>query len=224
MCGGLVESDFGLCGPCWRDTAFLGGVVCDSCGVPLTPGGQGDVHLCDGCLNTPRPWIQGRSAILYRDKGRKLVLSLKHGDRQEIARPAALWMANAMRGMLEPDTIVMPVPLHWSRLLKRRYNQSALLAKHVSRLSGHDYCPDALLRYRRTASLDGMSHDERYNTLEKAIRVHPRRAHLVTGRPVLLVDDVLTSGATLSAATQACLDAGSGDVRIVTLARAAKDA
>lgn len=223
-CGDLVESDFGLCGSCWRDTAFLGGAVCNSCCVPLTPGGQGDVHYCDACMQAPKPWVQGRAALLYRDTGRKIVLGLKHGDRQEMARPAGLWMANMMRGQLPADTLVVPVPLHWMRLLKRRYNQSALLAKSVAGNLGLAWCPDALVRVRRTSSLEGMGRQERFETLENAIQPHPRRGALLTGRPVLLIDDVMTSGATLMACTQACLDAGSGPVRVLTLARAAKDA
>ena len=223
-CGDLVESDFGLCGTCWRDTAFLGGAICNCCSVPLTPGGQGDVHYCDACMQAPKPWVQGRAALLYRDTGRKIVLGLKHGDRQEMARPAGLWMANAMRAHVQPGTLVVPVPLHWTRLLKRRYNQSALLAKIVAGNLGLAWCPDALVRVRRTVSLEGLSRQQRFDTLENAIQPHRRRGALLKGRPVLLIDDVMTSGATLMACTQACLDAGSGEVRVLTLARAAKDA
>lgn len=223
-CGDMVESDFGLCGPCWRDTSFLGGVICDGCGVPLTPGGQGDLHHCDACMQATRPWIQGRAAVLYRDNGRKLVLALKHGDRQEMARPAGLWMANMVRGQVSEDTLVVPVPLHWTRLLKRRYNQSALLAKSVAKELDLPWCPDALARVRRTSSLEGLSRDARFETLEKAITPHPKRGAKLRDRPILLIDDVMASGATLMACTHACLEAGSGSVRVLTLARAAKEA
>lgn len=222
-CGNVVDSDFGLCGTCWRDTAFIGGSVCDCCGVPLPGESANDTLHCDACLSAPRPWAQGRAAILYRDTGRKLVLALKHGDRQEIAKPAALWMANAMRGLIPENTLIAPVPLHWLRLIKRRYNQSALIAKALAKETGHAWCPDLLQRYRRTASLDGKGHAERYAMMENAIMPHPKRLHRMVGRPVLLVDDVMTTGATLTACTKACLDAGSGPVQVVTLARAAKD-
>ncbi len=222
-CGDTVESDFGLCGTCWRDTQFLGGTVCDSCSAPLPPGGRGELHHCDACMNSPPPWLQGRAALLYAATGRRIVLALKHGDRQEMARPAGLWMANMMRDRIARDTLVVPVPLHWSRLLKRRYNQSALLAREVARQLELEWCPDALVRVRRTASLDGLSREQRRDTLADAIAPHPRRGQLVMGRPVLLIDDVLTTGATLGACTVACVEAGSGPVRILTLARAAKD-
>jgi ComF family protein len=222
-CGGQVDSDFGLCGPCWRDTPFIGGTICDTCGVPL-PGDDDTGSLkCDDCLITPRPWVKGRAALLYRDNARRLVLALKHGDRQEIAQPAALWMARAIDDLPKQHMIVAPVPLHWTRLLKRRYNQSALLAQALARHTGLAVCPDLLQRHQRTQSLDGMTKENRFSSVKGAIRVHPKRRHRLAGRPVLLVDDVMTSGATLSAAADACLAAGSGPVYVVALARVSKD-
>ena len=222
-CGAMVDGDFGLCGTCWRDTAFVGGTVCDACGTPLPGEDHGDDPQCDACLKTPRPWKKGRAALLYRDTGRKLVLALKHGDRQEIARPAGLWLARAAKPLIAANTVIAPVPLHWLRMIKRRYNQSALLAKALASSAERPFCPDLLQRVRHTRSLDGLGREERMKTLDNAIRVHPKRRHRLMGRPVLLVDDVMTSGATLAASAQACLDAGSGPVCVVTLARVAKD-
>lgn len=223
ICGTQVESDFGLCGPCWRDTPFISGLVCDACGTPLPGQDTGQPELCDDCLTTARPWQRGRAAMLYRDNGRKLVLALKHGDRHDILRPAAQWMARAAAPILTRDMIVAPVPLHWLRMLRRSYNQSALLSQAVARQAGLAQCPDLLLRPRRTRSLDGLSREERFAMLDQSIRLHPRRARLLAGRPVLLVDDVMTSGATLSAAAQACLAAGAGTVHVLTMARVARD-
>ena len=133
-------------------------------------------------------------------------------------------MANMMRAHVEKGTLVVPVPLHWSRLLKRRYNQSALLARAVSKEMSLDWCPDALVRTKKTASLEGLSREARYNMLEDAIEPHSKRGDILKDRPVLLIDDVMTSGATFMACTKACLAAGSGPVRILTLARVGKDA
>jgi predicted amidophosphoribosyltransferase len=223
-CGAPVESDFGLCGTCWRSTGFIGGTICDVCGTPL-PGESpnGGALLCDACLKNPRDWVQGRAALLYRETGRKLVLALKHGDRQEIARPAAGWMQQALKDIVLARSIVAPVPLHRWRLLRRRYNQSALLGAELSVQLDRVWCPDLLHRTRRTPSLDGMTAAEREVTLNGAIAVHPGRKPLLLNRPVLLVDDVMTSGATLGACARACLAAGSGPVRVVVLARVAKD-
>ena len=223
-CSTMVDSDFGLCGPCWRDTRFIGGAVCDGCGAPLMgDDASGEVH-CDDCIKTTRPWQQGRSALPYKDNGRRVVLGLKHGDRQDVVGPASKWMAAAAREIAKPNMLVVPVPLHWSKLLKRRYNQAALLAQGVAAQLDLAWCPDALQRLKRTHSLDGMGRDARFAHLEGVINAHPRRRRRMIGRSVLLVDDVMTSGATLAAATDACLMGGAANVSVLTLARVTKDA
>ncbi|WP_170334675.1 ComF family protein [Ruegeria arenilitoris] len=223
-CGELTEADFGLCGQCWRDTPFIGGVVCESCGVPLP--GEADGHRieCDDCMKTPRPWQDGRAALLYDGKARSLILALKHGDRPELAKPAARWMAQAGQALFHDDMLIAPVPLHWSRLMKRRYNQSALLAQHLGGLTGLDVCPDLLVRRVRTPVLDGKTAAQRAETLSGAIAAHPKRGHRMQGRDVLLVDDVMTSGATLAACARICLAAGANHIFVLVLARVAKDA
>ncbi len=223
VCGGLVESDFGLCGTCWRDTPFITGLVCDLCGVPL-PGTSDLAEHCDECLKTVRPWVRGRAALCYRDNGRKLVLGLKHGDRHDIVPTASLWMARVARPMLTQDMVIVPVPLHFYRLLQRRFNQSAVLAQAMARQTGLSCCPDALIRTTHTASLDGKSREDRFATLSGALAAHPKRAQHLAGKAVLLVDDVMTSGATLSTAAEVCLAAGAREVCVTVLARVAKDA
>lgn len=223
-CGAAVDSDFGLCGSCWRDTPFIAGLVCDRCGTPLPGEDAGHAEYCDDCLTLARPWDRGRAVMLYRDMGRRLVLAFKHGDRLDLARPAAGWLLRAAAPILLPDMLVAPVPLHWSRLLRRRYNQSAVLSRALARLAGLDHCPDLLVRHRKTPSQEGRDRDARFANLSDAIRAHPRRAARIAGRPVLLIDDVMTSGATLAAAADACLAKGAAAVSVLALARVAKDA
>lgn len=224
ICGDLVEREFGLCGPCWRDTPFIAGLCCETCGTPL-PGPEAETpDYCDDCLSAGRPWRRGQAAMLYRDNGRKLVLALKHGDRHDLVRPAGQWMARAAAPLLAEDSLIVPVPLHWRRLLRRRFNQSALLAREVARRTGHHWCPDLLIRPRPTRSLEGLGRADRFAVLEGAMALNPRHRDLLRGRPVLLVDDVMTSGATLTAAAGACAAGGCREISILTLARAGRDA
>ncbi|HPE25562.1 double zinc ribbon domain-containing protein [Albidovulum sp.] len=223
-CGAPTSSDFGLCGACWRETPFISGLVCDKCGVPLPGEDEGRAEYCDDCLTIARPWSRGRAALLYKDNGRGFVLALKHADRLDLVRPMAEWLDRAARPILSPDMLVAPVPLHWSRLLRRRYNQSALLSRAFARRAGLDHCPDVLVRRRRTPSQDHRDRDGRFANLAGAIQAHPRRGHKMRDRRVLLVDDVMTSGATFAAAADACIAAGAKEVFVLALARVAKDA
>lgn len=221
-CADAVASEFGLCGPCWRDTGFITGTVCDLCGLPLP--GEGGVAQCDDCLAIGRPWAQGRAAFLYRDTGRDLVLGLKHADRIDLARPAGDWLYRAAGPILRPGMLVAPVPLHWRRLFTRRYNQSALVAERVAKLAGLAHCPDLLQRIRSTGTQEGRNRAERFGNLSGAIRVHPGRGDRLKDAHILLVDDVMTSGATLAACAEACLAGKAAGVSVLVLARVAKDA
>lgn len=222
-CGAPVASPGALCASCWRDTPFIPGPACDKCGVPL-PGdvaepGTGVALHCDDCLRIARPWRRGRAVMEYDAVARRLVLGLKYHDRHELARPAGHWLAQRAAALVRPDTLVVPVPLHWWRLVGRRYNQSALLSAALAREIGRMHCPDLLQRRRFAGTQDGRTREGRMRNLEGAITPHPRRAGLVAGRHVLLVDDVMTSGATLAACTEACFMAGADEVDVVVLAR-----
>lgn len=221
-CDTQTAAEDGLCGPCWRDTVFVQGLSCDACGAPLMGEGHGPLH-CDDCMRIARPWAQGRTALVYDGIGRQLVLGLKHGDRTDLAVPAAKWMLHAGRDILTPGMVVVPVPLHWSRLIARRYNQAALLSRLIARGLDGVHVPDALQRRRRTAKMEHVSRDARFAAMQGAITPHPRRLHLVAGRNVVIVDDVMTSGATLTAATDAIMAAGAQRVCVLTLARVVKE-
>lgn len=225
MCDAKTETDFGLCGPCWAKTPFIEGLCCDGCGAPLPGEEAPDAGvLCDDCMVIARPWSKGRAAMLYKDKTRRLVLSLKHGDRTDLVRAAGPWMLKAAKPLMTPETLVIPIPLHRFRLLRRKFNQAALLADCIAKLADVDCCVDGLARIKRTAPLEGHNRDQRFETLSGAIVASQKRVSQIKGRKILLVDDVMTSGATFAAATEACYAAGADDVCILALARVVKDA
>lgn len=225
MCEAQTEVDFALCGPCWAETPFIDGLCCDGCSAPLLGEGEEDGGLrCDDCMTIARPWSKGRAALIYKDKARRFVLSLKHGDRTDLARAAGTWLARAAKGIVTDETLIVPIPLHRFRLLRRKFNQAALLADQLARVAKLDLIPDALIRLKKTDPLEGHTLDQRFAAMDQAIVANPKQANAIKGRNVLLIDDVMTSGATFAAATEACFAAGADDVCVLALARVLKDA
>ncbi|MBK4214770.1 ComF family protein [Paracoccus caeni] len=221
------EDDSPLCPDCWRETRFITGTCCNRCGAPLADAGdslaiEADLH-CDDCLGIARPWTEGRAAMVYSGAGRRMVMALKHGDRPDLAPVMARWLARAAAPLIRPDMVVAPIPLHLIRLVKRRYNQAALVSDRLARLAQLKHLPDLLLRLRNTKAQDHRGLSDRFANVQGSVIVNPRHASWIAGRPILLVDDVMTAGATLSVAAQALVAAGSGPVSVAVLARAVKD-
>jgi len=181
-------------------------------------------HRCDECATLARPWQRGRAAVHYSGTARRLVLALKHGDRTELAATGAKWMAQAGQPVLSSDAILVPIPIHRIRLLFRRYNQAVLLGRRLSSETGLPCAPMALCRKRATQVQDGMTVDQRFQNTEGSIVPNGEAARVIEGRPVVLIDDVMTSGATFAAATEACISAGATHVSVLALARVVKDA
>lgn len=223
-CEALTDIEHALCPDCWKAAHFIHGLTCDACGVPLPGATDEGPVLCDSCLTIARPWAQGRAAMLYGDRARQIVLGLKYYDRQDYARAAGGWLYRAALPLLRPGMLVAPIPLHWLRLLKRRYNQAALLSAALARQAGLEHCPDLLVRTRHTGTQDGRGRRGRFDNLNGAIAPHRRQGKRISGRDILLVDDVMTAGATFAAATETCLAAGAASVRVVALARVAPGA
>lgn len=217
-CDTEIVDDMGLCPSCWADTNFIVGGVCDCCGAPLL-GEVEDGDLCDICVDAGFAWSKGRAAMVYGENARRLVLALKHGDRTELAKTTGAWLARAAKPLVTPQTVVVPVPIHWTRLLKRKYNQAELLAHEVADVHGLTLEPDALKRVARTPPLDDLSGPARHEAMAQAIVTREHQRATLAGRPVLLVDDVMTSGATLSACTHALHEIGVARVDVAVLTR-----
>jgi len=219
-CQGPVEVPGQLCAECFAHIGFVTDPCCRRCGLPLeseAAGGAG--RTCQTCRQHPPPWRRARAALLYDDKARSLILRLKHGGAEENAALLARHMARAGAALLAEADVLVPVPLHRWRLLRRGYNQSALLARYVARSAKKPLCLDALTRLRPTASLGGLSAQERASVMADVIAAKPARRTHIHGRRVLLIDDVLTSGATAGACTRALLDAGAASIDVLVACR-----
>ncbi|WP_235907840.1 ComF family protein [Siccirubricoccus phaeus] len=222
-CDAPVQLQGTLCAACFGGLSFIGAPCCACCGVPFphaghgVPGPQGP--LCEVCAATPRAFAQARAALRYDAGAQKLILPFKHADRTELARPLALHMARAGAALLARAELLAPVPLHWRRLFARRYNQAALLAGLLAGRAGKPHLPDLLRRRRATPPLGDLGAAARVAVLEDAFLAPARLARRIEGRRVLLVDDVMTSGATADACARALLAAGAAAVDVLTAAR-----
>ncbi len=223
-CGARVEDQGALCAACWTGLAFLGPPQCRMCGYPL-PHALPEAPLCGACAAEPPAWDRARAAFRYDDGSRRLILGFKHADRTDIAPAFGRWLARAAGDLLDDAPVIAPVPLHRWRLLRRGYNQVALLAHALGRETGLPVVPDLLQRVRATASQQGLSGRARQeNVTSRAFRVHPWQRKRPAGRRILLVDDVLTTGATASACARVLHQAGAAGVDVLTLARVVRDA
>ncbi len=222
LCGEGLSAQTGLCGACWSDLAIPGEPACALCqrpfGEAIEPG-----SVCAPCLAAP-PRHDGIAAgTLYNQGSRKLVLALKHGRRLALAPMMARLIA-AKLPFVGPGWLVVPVPLHRWRLWHRGYNQAALLAHEIAALRHAELLVDALDRRKRTPSLGGLGRKARARALSGAIMINPRRAPRLKDADVVLVDDVLTSGATSAACVSALKRAGARRVVIACFARVLDEA
>jgi len=202
----------------WQRIQFIGDPKCDLCGVPF-PFDPGKDVLCAKCLAEEPVYDHARAAFVYNEFSRSMVLSLKHGDRMDGVRTYARWMARACDEFLPDCDMVIPVPLHYSRLHARRFNQSGLLGQSLSQQTGLPFVPDLLKRRRRTPSQKGRDLKARRRNVKDAFEIGRRWTPALQDSSILLVDDVLTTGATVEACASALKEAGAGHVHVVTLAR-----
>lgn len=221
-CRTIVGKDGSFCAPCWSRLHFLTAPMCACCGLPFAYS-IGDDALCGACAETQPPFDRARGALVYNAASAGLVLSLKHGDRTGLARVMAGMMARAAAPMLAERPILVPVPLHARRLRARRFNQAALLAHTLARSADLPVITTALARIRDTPISRGMSRRQRAENVRGAIRVRSRAALRIKGAHVLLVDDVMTTGATAEACARALRRAGAARIDIVTFARVTHD-
>jgi ComF family protein len=218
-CGGIVEDLDGLCGRCWGGLTFFAPPWCVGCGLPF-PYPAGDGAVCADCARDTRHWDRARSVLRYDKMSRALVLGLKHADHTHAAGAFGRWMQRSGSEVLDGADLVLPVPLHWTRLARRRYNQSALLAYAIRSAGGPPVAADWLVRHRRTPMQGHMGPGARQRNVQSAFALRPGRD--VDGKRLVLIDDVLTTGATINECARVLKRNGAEFVGVLTLARAVR--
>ena len=208
----------GLCAACWSKLSFIEPPYCARLGIPfLYDPGPGLLSM--EAIANPPAYDRARAAVRYDDVARALVVSYKYSDRMDLAPLMGRWMARAGTELLADADALIPVPLHWRRLWARRFNQSAALAGAIAAASGVPVLHSALKRVRATAQQVGLSKAERADNVQGAFRVPAEEKANVAGRRLVLIDDVLTSGATVDTCARALLRAGAAHVDVLVFAR-----
>lgn len=211
-CGTITDLPHQFCANCWQQVEWLGQGGCDQCGLPLE---ATEIEHCGRCLARPPLIARSRAAVAYGDIARSLVLRLKYSRKVALAATMARYMRPLI--VITPQVILVPVPLHRSRLWWRGFNQSGLIAANLARASGVDHRPALLTRVRRTKALKNMNARQRALEVKSAFAIDP--AADVKGRHILLVDDVLTTGSTSEACAKTLLRAGAARVDLICFAR-----
>jgi len=207
-----------LCADCFSEITFISDPLCNLCGLPFQTPVAPDT-LCGNCIARRPVFSRARAATIYGGKARDIILALKHGDRTDMAPYLARWLLRAGQDLITPETIITSVPLHASRLRHRKYNQAGLLASALGREAGCDVINNLIIRSRKTRSQGGLTGRGRHRNVSGAFRISDRHVGKIDNAPVLLIDDVFTTGATVEASARTLYRAGARDVAVLTLSR-----
>jgi ComF family protein len=208
----------GVCATCWAKLSFIAPPFCPRLGIPFVYD-PGPGMLSMEAIADPPAYARARAAVRYDDVARTLVHALKYQDRTDLAPAMGRWMARAGHELLDEADMLVPVPLHWKRGWSRRYNQSGALARVIEQQTGVKVISEALRRVRPTQQQIGLSRSERASNVQGAFKVAIPRQSEIAGRRVVLIDDVLTSGATVDACARALLRAKVASIDVLVFAR-----
>jgi len=212
----------------WKDLTFVSDPKCHCCGIPFMidinfDDASKNDFLCAQCLSSPRPFDKAKSLFVYDDGCRPMILAFKHGDALHLHTTLAPLLSRLGEEFLMPDSVFVPVPLHWLRLIKRRYNQAAILSAEMAILTHKIHWPDAIIRTRHTPPQGHKRAKDRHQNVAKAFSINPNYKEKIKDKNIILVDDVFTTGATLEECAKVLKSAGARTINILTVARVVKE-
>ncbi len=216
-CGSSITEHGNICGKCWDDINFISDPQCRICGFPFEM--ETEATLCAGCIQEEPHFSKARAVFLYDDASSKLITSFKYNDRIENRAPYARWMARAGAEMLHDADYIIPVPIHFGKLLLRKYNQAGLLALGVAKIAGRKVLVNALIRKKYTKKQAGLNRKIRFKNISGAFKVNPKYASILKDKKILLIDDVITTGATADECAKILRKAKVAKVEVLTLAK-----
>ncbi|MBH9974225.1 MULTISPECIES: ComF family protein [Bartonella] len=221
-CGCFVDKNGTICPECWQKLHFITKPYCPIMGTPFTYD-PGDVFFSGEAIQSPPPFGRARSVVAHFGLARTLVARLKYGDRTDLAPSMAEWMVTAGKELIDSADMIVPVPLHYRRFLKRKYNQATELSRHIANRTGKPLEPLVLMRRKNTRQQVGLVKKARQRNMIGAFRVPEKQKEKIRDKHILLIDDVFTTGATLRSATKALLRGGAESVDVLTFSRVIPD-
>ena len=219
--GDIVDSQGMLSPKSWSDLSFISDPQCHRCGFPFDfdTGEMREGNICAACQKAPPLYNKARSALIYDDSSRDIILAYKHADQTQSVPSFVPWLKRAGENVLKEADLLVPVPLHRWRILRRRFNQSALIAQYLSNETKIPFLLDVLMRTRATETQGHLQANERQKNVKNAFTFNPKYLDSIRNKHIVLIDDVYTTGATITECTKVLLKAGVASVDVLTLAR-----
>ncbi|MBV0899339.1 MAG: ComF family protein [Wolbachia endosymbiont of Fragariocoptes setiger] len=208
-----MDENMNICNTCYAKINFLNEHYCNICGSVIA----NNISTCGKCITNPPPFIALRSVFSYDQYSKDMIINFKFFDNLNYIKVFAKWMYQVNRDVFYNSDVIIPIPLHRFRLFKRKYNQAALLAKEISKLTNLPYTPFAVKRIRNTKFQPGLTLKQREKNLRKAFVINNKK--IIRDKIVILVDDVVTTGATVRSCAQEILNSGAKEIRVLSLAR-----
>ncbi len=217
-CRNLIDENAFLCLDCWKETELIGQNICNKCGDPLEFEIENEL-ICGRCIRQMPIFNKSVSVFIFKGVTKEIIHKFKYEDQLHIAKKMVKLMLLKGQNLIEDSEIIAPVPMHFFKVLKRNYNQSAILAREIAENTDLSYVGDLLVKTKNTKPQFSLKYNERMQNLKDSFKTQHKYLDLIKGKNILLIDDVTTTGATLNSCAKTLLDSGCKSVNVITLAK-----